>query len=92
MWDGVILYANNRVPSATNTNTPAIRYAKNVFFGAQALMRGFAQYPDRREEQFDYGRQSGVATTMIKGDPREGAMIAGAARQALSGLLPGDKE
>jgi len=32
------------------------------------------------------------ATTMIKGDPREGAMIAGAARQALSGLLPGDKE
>ena len=67
MWDGVILYANNRVPSATNTNTPAIRYAKNVFFGAQALMRGFAQYPDWREEQFDYGRQSGVATTMIKG-------------------------
>jgi pyruvate dehydrogenase (quinone) len=32
------------------------------------------------------------ATTIIKGDPREGAMIAGAARQALSGLLPGDKE
>jgi pyruvate dehydrogenase (quinone) len=32
------------------------------------------------------------ATTIIKGDPREGAMIAGAARQALSDLLPGDKE
>lgn len=66
VWDGVILYSNNRVPTATNTGP--IRYAKNVFFGAQALMRGFAQYPDWREEQFDYGRQSGVATTMIKGE------------------------
>lgn len=67
VWDGVIMYANNRLPTATNVG-PAIRYAKNVFFGAQALTRGFAQYPDWREEQFDYGRQSGVATTMIKGE------------------------
>lgn len=67
VWDGVILYSNNRVPTGTNVGTP-IRYAKNVLFGAQALTRGFAQYPDWREEQFDYGRQSGVATTMIKGE------------------------
>lgn len=66
VWDGVILYSNNRVPTATNTGP--IRYAKNVLFGAQALVRGFSQYPDWREEQFDYGRQSGVATTMIKGE------------------------
>ena len=31
------------------------------------------------------------ATTMIKGDSREGAMIAGAARQVLSGVLPHDQ-
>jgi pyruvate dehydrogenase (quinone) len=32
------------------------------------------------------------ATTVIKGDSREGSMIAGAVRQVLSGVLPGDRE
>lgn len=32
------------------------------------------------------------ATTIIKGDSREGSMIAGAVRQVLSGVLPGGKE
>lgn len=71
-WDGVILYSNNNVPSGTTAfASPAtvnIRYAKNVLFGAQACARGFAQYPDWREELFDYGRQAGIATTLIKGD------------------------
>ena len=67
VWDGVILYSSNNVPTATNANTPAIQYAKNVFFGAQAGARAFAQYPDWREEFFDYGRSVGVATTLIYG-------------------------
>jgi pyruvate dehydrogenase (quinone) len=32
------------------------------------------------------------ASTLLRGDPREAAVIAGAARQVLSGLLPGEKE
>jgi N4-gp56 family major capsid protein len=68
VWDGVILYSNNNVPTGTNTNTPAIRYASNVFFGAQAAARAYAQYPDWREEFFDYGRSAGIATVHIKGD------------------------
>jgi len=72
VWDGVILYSNNRVPTGTTTfASPAtvnIRYAKNVFFGAQAAARAYAQYPDWTEELFDYGRSAGVATTFIKGD------------------------
>jgi N4-gp56 family major capsid protein len=68
VWDGVILYSSNRVPAATNANTPAIQYGSNVLFGAQALGRAFAQYPDWREEFFDYGRSAGVATTLIKGE------------------------
>jgi N4-gp56 family major capsid protein len=66
VWDGVILYSNNRLPAATNT--VPIQYGKNVFFGAQALGRAFAQYPDWREEFFDYGRSAGVATTTILGE------------------------
>lgn len=65
-WDGVILYSSNRIPTAANA-TP-VTYSKNVFFGAQALARAWAQYPDWREEFFDYGRSAGVATTMIVGN------------------------
>ncbi len=32
------------------------------------------------------------ASTIIKGDPHEGSMIAGAVRQVLSNILPGEKE
>jgi pyruvate dehydrogenase (quinone) len=32
------------------------------------------------------------ATTIVKGDSREGSMIAGAVRQVLSGVLPGDEK
>jgi N4-gp56 family major capsid protein len=66
VWDGVILYSSNRIPVANNA-TP-LQYAKNIFFGAQAMARAYAQYPDWREELFDYGRSAGVATTLIKGD------------------------
>jgi N4-gp56 family major capsid protein len=68
VWDGVILYVNNRVPVATNTNTPAIQYASNVFFGAQALSRGYAYYPDWTEELFSYGQEAGIATFTIFGN------------------------
>lgn len=67
LWDGVIGYVSNRVPTANDGATSA-RVARNVFFGAQAASRGFAQYPDWREEFFDYGRSAGVATTSIKGE------------------------
>jgi pyruvate dehydrogenase (quinone) len=30
-------------------------------------------------------------TTIVKGDPSEGSMLAGVARQVLSAILPGDK-
>lgn len=68
LWDGVILYSSNNVPLATNAYTTPTQYAKNVLFGAQALSRAWAQYPDWREEDFDYRRKSGVATVMIKGE------------------------
>lgn len=67
VWDGVIMFSNNNVPTANNVGTP-IRCAKNVFFGAQAAARAYAQFPDWREEFFDYGRSAGIATTYIKGD------------------------
>jgi pyruvate dehydrogenase (quinone) len=31
-------------------------------------------------------------STIVEGDPKEGSMIAGAARQVLSAILPGDKK
>lgn len=67
LWDGVIGFVSNRVPTAADGSASAT-VARNVFFGAQAGIRGFAQYPDWREEFFDYGREAGVATTLIKGE------------------------
>lgn len=68
VWDGVIIYTNNRVPVITNAGSGSnLRAAKNVLFGANAISRGFAKYPDWREEDFDYGTESGVATVSIYG-------------------------
>lgn len=65
MWDGVILYVSNRVPNSTNGS---VNTADNIFFGAQALARAYAYYPDWTEEYFDYGREQGIATYVIKGE------------------------
>lgn len=65
LWDGVIIYSSNRVPRSTNGS---INVADNVFAGAQALSLGWAMTPDWREEEFDYGREFGVATVGIKGE------------------------
>jgi N4-gp56 family major capsid protein len=66
LWDGVIIYVSNRVPRSNNSG--AVATADNVFFGAQALSRGYAYYPDWTEEYFDYGREQGIATYVIKGE------------------------
>lgn len=68
LWDGVIGYVNNRVPRSANTNSPVVQTSDNIFFGAQALSRGYAYYPDWTEEYFDYGREQGVATYVVKGE------------------------
>lgn len=68
MWDGVILFSNSRVPAADNAHATPVRVAQNTFFGAQALLRGYAYYPDWVEQEFDYGREIGVATYLIYGE------------------------
>lgn len=65
MWDGVLIRTSDRVPRSTNGT---IQVADNVLLGANAMMRGYAMYPDWREELFDYGTQIGVATVVVKGD------------------------
>lgn len=67
MWDGVVLYSSNRVPRSINTAGTPIQVADNVFFGAQAMARGFAYYPDWTEEFFSYGQEIGIATYTILG-------------------------
>jgi N4-gp56 family major capsid protein len=68
MWDGVIIYVNNRVPRSVNTAGTPIQVSDNIFFGAQALSRGYAYYPDWTEEYFSYGQEQGVATYCVYGN------------------------
>jgi N4-gp56 family major capsid protein len=65
MWDNILIHRATRVPRSTNGS---IQVSDNVFFGAQALSRGYAMYPTWVEETFDYARRSGVATKAIKGE------------------------
>lgn len=67
MWDGVVLYSSNRVPTAAD-GVASISVARNVFFGAQALSRAYAHYPDWTEEEFSYGQEFGVATWLVYGN------------------------
>ena len=66
MWDGVVLYSSNRVPSAAD-GAGSIAVGRNVFFGAQAQVRGYAYYPDWVEQDFSYGQETGIATFTMLG-------------------------
>lgn len=67
VWDGVILYESNRVPRSLNGGAPDIMVADNIFFGAQAMSRGYAYRPDWTEEYFSYGQEQGIATFSVFG-------------------------
>lgn len=66
VWDGVIGYVSNRVPRSNNAGPIAV--ADNTFFGAQALSRGYAYYPDWTEQYFSYGEEQGIGTFVVKGE------------------------
>lgn len=84
IWDGVVIFTNNRVPRSLNSGP--IQVADNVFFGGQALSRGYAYYPDWTEEYFDYGREQGIATYTIKGDKLNVFDLTGAGGAAAANL------
>lgn len=62
MWDGVVLYESQRVPRSLNGGTPDIQVSDNIFFGAQAMSRGYVRRPTWREQEFSYGEEWGVGT------------------------------
>jgi N4-gp56 family major capsid protein len=65
MWDGVIIYTSTRVPRSNNAVPIAV--SDNIFFGAQALSRGYGSYPDWTEQFFSYGQEAGIATWTLVG-------------------------
>lgn len=67
MWDGVTIYVSNRVPTAAD-GASSIAVGRNVFFGAQAMCRGYAMYPQWVEQEFSYGEEIGVATRSVLGE------------------------
>lgn len=67
MWDGVVIYTSNRVPVASD-GVGSIQVARNIFFGAQALSRAYAYYPDWTEQYFSYGQEQGIATFTVLGE------------------------
>jgi N4-gp56 family major capsid protein len=68
IWDGVIGIESRRVPRSNNANSPVVATADCVFFGAQAMCRGYARYPRWNEQDFSYGEEAGVQTNVIKGE------------------------
>lgn len=66
VWDGVVIYESARVPKADNSSSVPV--ARNVFVGAQALLRGYAMYPKWVEQEFSYGEEIGIATRVLLGE------------------------
>lgn len=66
VWDNVVLYSSNRIPKAAD-GAAGVGVGRNVFFGAQAQVRGYAYYPDWTEEYFSYGQEQGIATFGVLG-------------------------
>lgn len=66
MWDNVILYQSPRIPTALD-GAGSIAVARNVLFGAQAAMKGYALHPQWIEQEFSYGEEIGIATRLVVG-------------------------
>lgn len=66
VWDNVALYISPRVRTA-NDGVGSIAVARNVFFGAQALARAYASYPEWTEQVFSYGQEAGIGYMAVLG-------------------------
>lgn len=66
-WDGVVIYVSNRVNTAAD-GVGGISVSRNIFFGAQAVSRAYAYYPDWTEQYFSYGQEQGIATFVVLGE------------------------
>lgn len=68
MVDGVVLYEAQRVPRSVNAHaTVPTMTADNIFFGAQAMSRGYLRRPSWREQEFSYGEEYGIAVIVDVG-------------------------
>ena len=67
IWDNVVLLQSDRVRKA-NDGVSSAPVSRNLFLGAQALMRGYAYYPDWTEQYFSYGEEQGIGTFSVVGE------------------------
>jgi N4-gp56 family major capsid protein len=64
--DNVVFLQSDRI--VREANTGAVQVAQNLFLGAQALVRGYAYYPDWTEQYFSYGEEQGIGTFVVVGE------------------------
>lgn len=67
MWDNVVIYQSDRIPVVSDGASSA-PIARNILFGSQALVRGYAYYPDWTEQYFSYGEEQGIGTFVVLGE------------------------
>jgi N4-gp56 family major capsid protein len=58
--DGMVLYEHPNVPTAAD-GAGSIAVARNIAFGAEAFLEGVDENAHWAEEDFDYGREFGIA-------------------------------
>jgi len=61
IWNGVIIYAADRVVAAPSTAATPVRVAHNLMFGKEAFVEAYGSKPSWAEDTFDYGHEFGVA-------------------------------
>ena len=68
IWDGVAIFEHENITIATDGGAGSnIPYAKNIFFGAQAVCFAWAQRPKIVSAEFDYEREHGHSWQAIFG-------------------------
>lgn len=92
IWDNVVLLQSDRVIKK-NDGAASAPVARNLFLGAQALMRGYAYLPDWTEQYFSYGEEQGIGSFTVVGeklnvfDLTQAGGAADAAKTAIGSLL-----
>lgn len=64
-WNGVVIYAHENVPIATDGGGSTVPWSKCILMGAQAGLWAWGKRPKMVKEKFDYQNEQGMAWGII---------------------------
>lgn len=64
-WSGVVIHSHENIDIAADGGGASVAWTKGALMGSQALLWAWGRRPKLVKEEFDYGREKGMAWSII---------------------------